>query len=198
VFGSATIPRPCICIASPLADFRTFSRMLDDNPTDELRDELRWLGQAAGPVRDLDVLGDRFEAHACGISDVDQPATSALLTRLAASRFDAHQRLLAALRSQRYDRTLRLLVDFAAEPPVAVTSGRKAVKPAADVARRSVRRRWSQLAEAWLRDTAVDLVDCRVAIRGLIAAERHERARIRRAWPAAWHRASKRKIRAWL
>ena len=242
------------------ADLRTFSRLLDEDLTREVRDELRWLGHAAGPVRDLDVLGDRFEAHAQGLADIDQSAVSALLTRLAASRFDAHQRLLAALRSDRYDRALRMLVDFAARPPVSTPSGPKAGKPAL-VTRRLVRKRWNQLvvtveaagdsptdqqlhqfriaakrcryaaealipvvghpagrfaaavegiqtvlgdyhdtvvAEAWLRDAAVDLIDGRVAIGGLIAAERRARARLRGEWPAAWHRAAKPKSRAWL
>lgn len=53
------------------------------------------------------------------------------------------------------------------------------------------------VAEAWLRDAAVDLVDARVAIGGLIAIERATRARLRAEWPAVWHRASRKKARAW-
>ena len=53
------------------------------------------------------------------------------------------------------------------------------------------------VAEAWLRDVATELVDCRIAIGGLIARERKEREHLRDAWPAVWKRASKKKLRAW-
>lgn len=243
------------------ADLRTFSRLLDEDETKAIRDELRWLGHAVGPVRDLDVLGARFADHARELPDLDQRAASELLARLASSRSDAHQRLLEVLCSDRYDRTLRTLVDSASAPPIAARSERKAAKPATTLARRLVRRRWDQLAdtvdaggdaptdrqlheiriaakrcryaaeafapvagrparrfaslvedvqtvlgdyhdaviaETWLRDAAVELVDCRVAIGGLIARERRARARLRGEWPSVWHRASRRKERAWL
>ncbi len=245
------------------SDLRTFSGFLDEAPTGDLREELSWLGQAVGPVRDLDVLGARFAANSCGLSDLDQPAASELLTRLAALRLDAHRGLLEALRSERYDRALRALVEFASEPPIAQASGEKATRPGADLARRLVKRRWNQIAaaveaagedptdeelhririaakrcryaaeavapvvgrparrfaagveavqtvlgdyhdtvvaEAWLRDAAVELVDCRIAIGGLIATEQREQGRLREAWPATWHQASKRhaEARAWL
>jgi CHAD domain-containing protein len=53
------------------------------------------------------------------------------------------------------------------------------------------------LAEAWLREAAVELVDGRVAIGGLIAIERQQRDRLRAAWPTVWRHASKRQARAW-
>ncbi len=53
------------------------------------------------------------------------------------------------------------------------------------------------VAEAWLRAAAFDLIEGRVAIGGLIALEREERARDRAAWTVAWHRASRPKRRAW-
>jgi CHAD domain-containing protein len=239
------------------ADLHTFSRFLDDAPTHELLDELRWLGHAIGPVRDLDVLAARFADRAHGLSDPDQPSARELSAQLTASRLEAHQQLLEVLRSDRYDRTLRTLVAFAANPPM----GGGAEKPATDLARPFVRRRWKQLAEAvrtagddptdaqlhvirisakrcryaaealapvagrparrfasaveevqtvlgdyhdtvvaeaWLRNAAVELVDHRVAIGGLIAAERRERATLRDVWPEVWHRASKPKLRSWL
>jgi len=242
------------------ADLRTFSPMLDEARTNGLRNELRWLSQAAGPVRDLDVLGARFATHAHDLADVDQSAAAGLLVRLAASRHDAHQRLLEVLRSERYDRTLRGLVDFATSPPT-TPHDQKAAKPAASLARRLVRRRWKHLAEvvktagdaatdsqlhkiriaakrcryaaealvpvvghparhfaaaveevqtvlgdyhdtvvaeAWLRDAAIELVDCRLAIGALIASERQARRHLRMVWPAVWHQAAKPTKRAWL
>ena len=52
------------------------------------------------------------------------------------------------------------------------------------------------VAEAWLRDTAGELVDCRIVIGALIAAERLERATLRQVWPETWRYASRRKARA--
>ncbi len=243
------------------SDLQTFSRVLDHTRTAAVRDELRWLGAAVGPVRDLDVLGARLEANARELSDRDQPAASALQARVAATRADARRQLLEVLRSERYDGALVALIEFASAPPVAADSTHVASEPAVDLARRLVSHRWKQLAaavleagdepsdlqlhqiriaakrcryaaeavapvigrpalrfaagieevqtvlgdlhdtvvaEAWLRDAASDLADNRVAIGGLIAVERRERDRLRGAWPAAWHQASKRKHRAWL
>lgn len=243
------------------SDLRTFSRLFDTDLSAELRDELQWLGSAVGPARDLDVLEARFAANARSLPDVDQPATAEVLARLAVSRRVARDGLLAALRSDRYDRTIRMLVEFASDPPIAAAANRKAKQPAARVASPLVKRRWKQLAaavettgghptdtelhqiriaakrcryaaeavapvvggparrfaagveaiqtvlgdyhdtvvaEAWLRNAAIELVDARVAIGGLIAIERQERARLRDAWPAVWQYASKSRSRSWL
>jgi CHAD domain-containing protein len=241
------------------SDLRTFSGFLEPARTDELREELSWLGSVVGPVRDLDVLGARFVAQARELPDLDQPAASGLLTQLAATRLDARRNLLGALRSERYDRVLRALVAFASEPPV--VPGRRATRPAATAASRLVKRRWNQLdaaveaagkdptdeqlhririaakrcryaaeavapvvgahaarfaagienvqtvlgdyhdtvvAENWLREIAIDHIEARIAVGGLIAAERQERARLRAAWPATWKLASRPKNRSWL
>ena len=221
------------------ADLRTFSRFLDDEPTNTLRAELRWLGQAAGPVRDLDVLAARFTAHAGSLADTDRPAGSKLLDHLVAQRQRAHCALLATIRSERYDHSIGALVEYAPRPPIAAAAGDESDRRAARFARRVVKRRWRQLAaavdtaeedptdtelhqiriaakrcryaaeavapvigkparrfaagieavqtvlgdyhdtvvaEAWLRDAAGELIDCRIVIGALISAERLERA----------------------
>ena len=123
------------------SDLRTFSGFLDEARTDELRGELSWLGSVVGPVRDLDVLGARFAAQVRGLPDLDQAAASGLLTQVAASRLDARQGLLEALRSERYDRVLRTLVAFASAPPVVPGTDRTAVRSATSVASRLVKHR---------------------------------------------------------
>jgi CHAD domain-containing protein len=241
------------------SDLRTFARVLDDGPTGDLRAELRWLGRVVGPVRDLDVLAARFTAHSRDLSELDQPAVTEILTRLATARHNARRDLLEALRSERYDRVIRVMIEFASDPPIDPRSRRKAGRPADALARRLVARRWKEVAaavtaggahptdlqlhqiriaakrcryateavapvlghsasrfataveniqtvlgdyhdtvvaEAWLRDMAVEVVDSRVAIGGLIATERQARARLREAWPRAWRRASKREALA--
>lgn len=54
------------------------------------------------------------------------------------------------------------------------------------------------VAEAWLRATADRLPDGRVAAGQLIAIERAERARLRAAWPQAWHTARDKDLRDWM
>ena len=130
------------------SDLRTFARFLDADLTGGLRDELRWLGTAVGPVRDLDVLEARFAGNTRSLSDVDQAAASKLLSRVTQTRVDAHHHLLEALRSERYDQTLRTLVAFAAQPPIAPAASRKAARPAARLATPLVKHRWNQLAAA--------------------------------------------------
>jgi len=243
------------------ADLRTFSRFLDVGPTNALRTELQWLGQSAGPVRDLDVLSARFAARSSSLAELDQPLVSVLGSHLAARREQAHTALLETIRSDRYDHALQALIDFAHQPPLAPDTAGQASQPAVRFARRLVKRRWARLAatvdnadqhptdaelhmiriaakrcryaaeavvpvigrparrfaagvealqtvlgdhhdtvvaEAWLRDAAVELVDCRVAIGALISAERRERAILRRTWLPTWHHASSKKARSWL
>lgn len=52
------------------------------------------------------------------------------------------------------------------------------------------------VAEAWLRNAATP--EHALAVGELIALQRIERDRLRRAWPAAWAAASARKLRTWL
>jgi CHAD domain-containing protein len=243
------------------SDLRTFARFLDDDATRQLREELRWLGGAVGPVRDLDVLGARFATGVLQLAEVDQRTAADLQVKLATSRRLSQDALLERLRSPRYDRTLEALIDYAAQPPIAAHEDRDASRLAIRFARGLVRHRWRQLdaavthvpgcatdeefhririlakrcryaaeavapvvgrpasefaarvegiqallgdyhdtvvAEAWLRDAAVELVDARVAIGGLIEIERQERDRLRTAWPTVWRHASKRRARTWL
>jgi CHAD domain-containing protein/adenylate cyclase class IV len=75
-----------------------------------LSSELKWLGGALGPVRDLDVLLDRLRREVAAL-DVDREAGESIVAELEAER-EAHRvELLAALDSDRY---LRLFDTFAA------------------------------------------------------------------------------------
>lgn len=75
-----------------------------------LSSELRWLGGALGPVRDLDVLLSRLRREAAAL-DVDREAAESIVAELETER-DVHRvELLAVLDSDRY---LRLFDTFAA------------------------------------------------------------------------------------
>lgn len=243
------------------SDLRTFRRFLATEPTGELRDELKWLGGAVGPVRDLDVLRSRFADVGVDLSGADRPGVAAVLDRVASERHEARALLLDALRTDRYDALVTGLVSFAAHPTTDPGVGKAGHRPVLDHAPKLVKHRWKQLAsavdaagsaptdedlhririaakrcryaaeavapvvgqratrfaarvegvqtvlgavhdtvvaEAWLRDVAVELVDHRVAIGILIARERQDREVHRGEWPRAWHRASRPKARQWL
>lgn len=87
--------------------------LLDPAWSEPLREELRWLGGALGPVRDLDVLlehlGDEVESLG-----KDAPEGRKLLRRLERERRSARGVLVAALDSERYFALLDAL-----EPPAA-------------------------------------------------------------------------------
>jgi CHAD domain-containing protein len=74
-----------------------------------LRDELGWLAQALGAVRDLDVQLQRVAQWTEEVSEEDRAALGDLLRMLDHQRQDARRRLLAALETKRYE---RLVSDF--------------------------------------------------------------------------------------
>ena len=87
-----------------------------------LRDELRWLGGVAGPVRDLDVLLEHLQADVAELDERDRKGLSGLFTRLEEERAADRELLVEALRSDRYYGLLDRLED-AAEAPRVVDDG---------------------------------------------------------------------------
>jgi CHAD domain-containing protein len=96
----------------------TFAPLLENDGA--LADELRWMAQELGAIRDTEVLLDRLDSHA---GELDDPADAVraravidplLNDRLVAARSSA----LAALRSDRHQQLVEDLVAFANEPPV--------------------------------------------------------------------------------
>jgi len=75
----------------------------------ELRAELRWFFRRLGPLRDLDVLLERFNSDTSGFSDTELAAFKRLLGGLAAEREKALARATKALRGERYARLLDAL-----------------------------------------------------------------------------------------
>ncbi|MFC0432025.1 CYTH and CHAD domain-containing protein [Kutzneria buriramensis] len=126
------------------ADLRTFIGFLDGAWVTVLRDELRWLCDRAGVVRDRDVLGERLRREATQLPDVDDVGVGALLARLAEESNTARCDLLAALRSHRYATLLDSLVDAARNPRFAAVDARSARKHAPEL----VGHAWRRLAHA--------------------------------------------------
>ena len=87
--------------------------LLDASWSEPLRDELRWLGGALGPARDLDVLVARIEDDVAGVGGED--AFAGLLDALHTERADARGVVVEALSSDRYLALLDRL-EHVAEP----------------------------------------------------------------------------------
>jgi CHAD domain-containing protein len=120
------------------SDLRTFSPLVEQEWADRLREELRWLGEALGQVRDLDVMQDRLRAAAEGLGPEIEP----LFAFLDEQHLVARASLLKALRSERYVKLLDDLVQAARSPVVTAT----AWEPAGDALPPLAAQAWKRLA----------------------------------------------------
>ena len=93
------------------SDLRTFRDVVDQHWSEPLRDELKWLGERLGDVRDADVLLGRLEARIDALPHADAQGARDLFDTLRAQRAAARDRLLTAMRSDRYLTLLDRLVD---------------------------------------------------------------------------------------
>jgi len=84
-------------------------RALSGDDLQPLSDELAWLGEALGSIRDLDVLLERLRGQAEKLDPPDRVAAGRLLRTLERQRASARRALLKTLDGERY---LRLLDQF--------------------------------------------------------------------------------------
>ena len=125
------------------SDLRTFAPILDADWADSLREELRWLGELLGEVRDADILSERLGGQLRQISSAG--GNSRRLSRqLSGRRRNARARLLTAVRGQRYIELLERLVAAAQTPQLAEA----AAQPAIEALPPLVKRTWDKLASA--------------------------------------------------
>ncbi len=106
-------------------DIGTFGPLLDAPWADALADELRWLGDLLGAVRDRDV---QLESLASDDADL-QGDLMQLQTAIATARDNAREELMEALAGSRYLDLLERMVQAARDPLLTAAAGR----PAADV-----------------------------------------------------------------
>jgi CHAD domain-containing protein len=123
------------------SDLRTFSPLLEPAWSGPLRDELRWLGQELGAVRDIEVLLDLLRAKADELADRDAATAEHLLDRLVRSWEAARLELLEAMRTPRYAALLDRLV-AAAQVPDVLPAGDE---PAGEVLPALAQRPWRHL-----------------------------------------------------
>lgn len=118
------------------SSLRTFEAVLDPESVTFLRDELRWLANELGEVRDTEVQRERLS----GLTQ-DEALRDFIRTTLDARLRAANSGAMAALRSDRHDFLLEDLILLVGEPPV--TSG--AFEPAADVLKSALHSPWTRL-----------------------------------------------------
>lgn len=95
------------------SDLATFSDLVDSDWSRHLRNELAWLGDVLGAVRDADVLLDRLRTDARLLPEVDYQPAANLLEVLRADRTEAQGALADVLDSNRYFALIDALVDSA-------------------------------------------------------------------------------------
>jgi CHAD domain-containing protein len=100
------------------SDLRTFRNFVDPDWDAALRDELKWLGQLLGAVRDDDVLLARLDERVQTLPSGDADAGKELLDGLREHRDRARAELLGAMRSDRYTSLLDQLVSASRHIPV--------------------------------------------------------------------------------
>lgn len=120
---------------------RTFEPLLDRAWAEELREELRWLANELGAIRDTEVLQQRLDEHAGELDAADaQAARTVIDAHLSARLASARSSALAALRSDRHAWLLDDLVAAVHEPHVLDTAFQPTREELPRLVRESVRR----------------------------------------------------------
>ncbi|WP_146778904.1 CYTH and CHAD domain-containing protein [Actinomadura craniellae] len=137
-----------VAVRRTRSTLKSCRRVLDRERTDPLQPELKWLADALGEVRDLEVLRMRFADRIAGLDELTGEAEEAgrhLLDRLTGDEQAAYRRLDAALKEPRYYALLDALEGLVAEPPLAGKAGR----PADDELPRMLDREWRRVEKAY-------------------------------------------------
>jgi CHAD domain-containing protein len=121
------------------SDLRTFRSLLDADWAQSLRDELGWLADSLGAVRDRDVLLGRLRARVAALPAPDGRSARPVLAALEAERDEAYGELLATIRSERYLALLDRLVEAASDPALLPEANREAAAALPPLARRPLR-----------------------------------------------------------
>jgi CHAD domain-containing protein len=108
------------------SDLRTLGSLVDQRWGEAQNDDLRWLANTLGAVRDLDVRLPRLEAAVAELSDADRPGGDIIVGRTRVAQKQARAELTEALRSERYYSLVDRLVAASVEPPATTAAGKKA------------------------------------------------------------------------
>ena len=123
------------------SQLRTFRELLVADWSNALREDLRWLADGLGEVRDKQVMAERLRSRSTALDLNDAPAVGEVAAQLEVESEEARARLVLDMRSDRYVGLLEKLVEAARGP--AVTEAAQA--PAAVVVASLARRDWKRL-----------------------------------------------------
>ncbi len=110
------------------SDLQAFGPILLPAWASSLREELSWLADAYGDVRDADVLLERLEGMVAALGAGQRGAGSLLVERLRAQRDEARAHLIDVLDDQRYLDLLDRLVEAVRHPAVTSKGDSRASK----------------------------------------------------------------------
>jgi CHAD domain-containing protein len=123
------------------SDLRTFGALVDASWAEPVREGLGWLADMLGGARDTDVMLERIRRFAEELPAVERPGGAVVVAALEQADKEVHDRLLEAMRSDRYAALLEALVTAANQPPLLP----EAAEPARDVLPGLVRDPWKHL-----------------------------------------------------
>ena len=106
----------------------TYRPLLDRSRTDQIRDELAWLGAVLGAPRDAEVVRDRLQGQVSTLAPelVLGPVIERIERETASKHEAAHAELVRALDSDRYLLLLDVLDDLVIRAPLLDTANRPA------------------------------------------------------------------------
>lgn len=122
------------------SQLRTFRPLLDRAWADRLREDLRWVGNGLGGVRDRQVMSGRLRARAADLPDEDAAVVFELASELEAESEEARGRLVLDMRSDRYLDLIERLVQASRAPVFATSAEEPAVQVMPSLVRRDFKR----------------------------------------------------------
>ncbi|HTW83622.1 MAG TPA: CHAD domain-containing protein [Candidatus Sulfotelmatobacter sp.] len=122
------------------SDLRSFEPFLEVPWAATLREEMRWLGDALGTVRDADILLARLERDLDELPGPDRASAYLVLTSFRSARDDAYAQLGTILHEARYAELLAKIVGAGRHPVLGARAGESARDALADVMRASWKR----------------------------------------------------------
>src|SRR5262245_22095451 len=127
------------------SDLKTLEPLLDGTWVSRIRNELHWVGQLLGSVRDADVLIQRVERVGRTLH-LPEGATSEIVTELEQERRRSHREMVDALSSRRYVDLVQSLIAAAETPSLADgVDGDRRARPRV---RKLVRKSWRRVSRA--------------------------------------------------
>src|SRR5438270_2247252 len=126
------------------SQLRTFRSVLQREWSDPLREELRWLADQLGAVRDRQVMAARVRSRLAEVPAPDRPVVGELARQLTAESEEVRARLALDMRSDRYINLLEKLIEGRRTPAFRP----EAAQPGTQVVPQLVRRDWRKLRSA--------------------------------------------------